>query len=51
MDVVYRPGGESIYQVGGSRGGVVAGFACDSHLADLENERRDRDAADDGKRA
>ena len=39
MDVVSRPGGENIYQVGGSRGGVVAGFALH------------RDAADDGKRA
>ena len=39
MDVVYGPGGENIYQVGGSRGGVVAPALSD------------RDAADDGKRA
>ena len=39
MDVGHRPGGESIYQVGGSRGGVVAGSARDRDVADLENER------------
>ena len=39
MDVVYWPGGESIYQVGGSRGGVVAPALLQT------------DMADDGKRA
>ena len=39
MDVVYGPGGENMYQVGGSRGGVVVGALLQDHMAD------------DGKRA
>ena len=36
MDVGHGPGGENIYQVGGSRGGVVAGLLLYQGLADSQ---------------
>ena len=39
MDVVSKPGGEYICQVGGSRGGVGAGARLGNDVADLENKR------------